>query len=120
MDREKPMLTSEQLICHMKDKGIKFNIISESDAVNHLNSHNNYFKLSSYRKDYDKFTDGSRAGQYIGLEFAYLVELARLDTEIRRIFLQMALDIEHFLQVSLIRNSQKHPLYKTQNTAQSS
>ena len=99
----KPMKTADELITHLKDKGVKFTITSEDDAKKHLAKHNNYFKLSSYRKNYTKKTNGPEAGQYENLEFAYLVELARLDTEFRHIILQMSLDIEHFLKVALIK-----------------
>lgn len=99
----KPMLTAEQLIDHLKNKGVLFSIISEDDAKRHLSQHNNYFKLSSYRKNYTKVDKGSRAGQYERLEFAYLIELARIDTEVRHLLLQMSLDIEHFLKVALIK-----------------
>ena len=99
----KPMLTAEQLIKHLKDKGVLFTVISEEDAKSHLQQHNNYFKLSSYRKNYTKADKGPNAGNYERLEFAYLIELARLGTEVRHLLLQMALDIEHFLKVALIK-----------------
>lgn len=99
----KPMLTSDQLIEHLKNRGVLFNIIPEEEAKTHLSQHNNYFKLSSYRKNYTKADSGENVGKYINLEFSYLVELARLDTEVRHLLLQMALDIEHFLKVSLIK-----------------
>ena len=99
---KKPIKTANELIQHMKNKGIKFNIINEKDAEDHLNSHNNYFKLTSYRKNYTKYTSGSNKGKYENLEFAYLVELARLDAEIRSLLLDISLDIEHFLKVELI------------------
>lgn len=99
----KPILSSDQLVQHMIDKGIKFTIISPEDAVRHLSEHNNYFKLTSYRKNYTKYTSGANAGNYENLEFAYLRELARIDTAIRHTLLEMALDIEHFLKVLLIK-----------------
>lgn len=100
---KKPMLTVDELVQYMKDKGIQFTITTEEDAKKHLCAHNNYFKLTSYRKNYSKRTSGAKAGQYINLEFAYLRELARIDTEIRHILLDMTLDIEHFLKVALIK-----------------
>lgn len=99
----KPMMPVDQLITHMSVKGIKFTIITQADAKQHLNNHNNYFKLTSYRKNYVKTTTGTNAGKYENLEFAYLIELARIDTEIRHLLLQMTLDIEHFLKVALIK-----------------
>ena len=54
-------------------------ITTEEDAKKHLCAHNNYFKLTSYRKNYTKRTSGPTEGQYAQLEFAYLRELARID-----------------------------------------
>lgn len=99
----KPMMNVDELIQHMKEKGILFSIITEAEAKKHLCAHNNYFKLTSYRKNYTKYTTGCKAGQYERLEFAYLRELARIDTEIRHLLLDMSLDIEHFLKVALIK-----------------
>ena len=48
---KKQMKTVDQLITHMKNKGVAFSIISEADAKLHLDMHNNYFKLTSYRKN---------------------------------------------------------------------
>ena len=67
-----------------------------------LKKNNNYFKLSSYRKNYEKYTNGPKADSYIDLDFAYLIELARIDVEVRHTLLKMCLDIEHFLKVALI------------------
>lgn len=100
---KKPLLTSDQLVQHMIDNGIQFNIIDQERAKRHLSNHNNYFKLSSYRKNYTKYTSGPKTGQYERLEFAYLRELARLDTLIRHLLLEMTLDIEHFLKVLLLK-----------------
>ena len=105
---KKSMLTVDELVQYMKDKGIQFTITTEEDAKKHLCAHNNYFKLTSYRKNYTKRSSGPKEGQYEQLEFAYLRELARIDTEIRHILLDMALDIEHFLKVALIKAVEDH------------
>ena len=105
---QKPMLSVQDLIVHSKEKGIQFNSISEAEAQDYLARNNNYFKLASYRKNYPKFTDGPKQGQYENLDFAYLIELARIDVEVRHILLKMCLDIEHFLKVRQIRNAAAH------------
>ncbi len=106
---KKPMLGVDDLILHMKSKGISFNEISEEDAKAYLHKNNNYFKLTSYRKNYIKHTQGSKTGQYVKLDFAYLVELARIDVNLRQTILGMCLDIEHFLKVQLIRAIEQDP-----------
>ena len=110
---KKPMLSVDQLIVHMKSKGIKFTIVSEQEARQHLAAHNNYFKLSCYRKNYTKVTTGADAGKYENLEFAYLRELARIDTEVRHLLLDMCLDIEHFMKVLLIKEVENNMIAQT-------
>jgi abortive infection bacteriophage resistance protein len=105
----KPMIGVDDLILHMKSKGIAFTEMSEEDAKAYLHKNNNYFKLTSYRKNYTKCMQGSRTGQYEKLDFAYLVELARIDVQLRQTILGMCLDIEHFLKVQLIRAIEQDP-----------
>lgn len=66
----KEILTTDELIVHMKSKGIGFNIVSEDEAINFLENNNYYFKLAAYRNLFPKVTRGKRKGQYQKLEFA--------------------------------------------------
>ena len=99
----KPMLSVTGLIEHMQSKNITFNIMTLDGAKEYLEKNNNYFKLTSYRKNYSKFTSGKYEGQYENLDFAFLIELARIDVLLRKTILGMCLDIEHFLKVKLIK-----------------
>lgn len=105
----KPLLTTDQLIAHMKSKGITFNIISEHDAKVFLMENNYYMKLASYRKNYPKYLTGSKIGQYINLDFAYLKELSTIDMYLRYLIIHMCLDLEHSLKVSLIAHVENTP-----------
>ncbi len=105
----KILLTSEELIKHMEDKGITFNLISRSDAKEFLENNNYYMKLASYRSNYKKRKTGKRAGQYIGLDFAYLRELSTIDMRLRYIIFQMALDIEHYMKVRFLKEIENNP-----------
>jgi len=98
----KPMLTSEQLIKHMKYKGIKFGIIKEDEAKEIIMSRNYYLKLASYRTNYNKGGSGKKKGEYMELEFAYLQDLARIDTELRYLIIQLCLDVEHAIKVKAL------------------
>ena len=102
----KALLTSKDLIAHMKSKGIRFEIVGEEDAQAFLENNNYYLKLASYRENYEKVSDNTKenAGQYINLDFAYLQELSTIDMHLRYLILQMTLDIEHSLKVSLLRD----------------
>ena len=113
--REK--LPIHRQIGDMKRKGIKFTIISESKAEEFLRNSNFYFKLKAYEKNYDKYPEDNpkliaagTAGQYMGLEFAYLQELSTLDMHLREKVLNMCLAVEHFLRVHLMRDIAENEL----------
>lgn len=59
----KTLFTIDELITHMKSKGIKFNIISEEQAKSFLCDNNYYMKLASYRKNYPKYQTGKKEGK---------------------------------------------------------
>ena len=86
------------------EKGITFNYISEEEAENFLQRKNNYYRLAAYRKNYDKKLNGNNKGEYIRLDFAYLVDLSIIDMYLRNIIFQMCLDVEHDLKVQLLNH----------------
>ena len=45
----KSLLTPDELIAHMKEKGIGFNIVTEDQAKDFIANSNYYMKLASYR-----------------------------------------------------------------------
>lgn len=106
----KQLLTTNELIDHMKQKGITFNIVTEQDAKKFLSENNYYMKLASYRANYPKYKTGAKTGQYINLDFAYLKELSIIDMHLRYLIIKMCLDIEHALKVSLLSHVENNPL----------
>ena len=105
----KKLLTSKDLVEHMKSKGIRFSLVKESEAQRFLENNNYYLKLASYRENYEKVPETEEnAGQYINLEFAYLQELSTIDMHLRYLILQMTLDIEHSLKVSLLNDIEQN------------
>lgn len=105
----KTLLTVDELIEHMKAKGITFNEVSEKDAKDFLEHNNYYMKLAAYRTNYDKCTTGTRAGQYVKLDFGYLKELSTLDMHLRYFVVEMCLDIEHAIKVKLMEGITNNP-----------
>ena len=104
----KPMLTVPEQIARMKEKGITFELFSEEDAAEYLEMNNNYFKVTSYRRNYDKHLSGKSAGRYIGLDFAYLRDLAIIDMKLRYSCIQLSLDVEHYAKMELLRQCVAH------------
>ena len=105
----KQLLSIEELIQHMKNRGITFNEISENDAKQFLQNNNYYMKLAAYRANYDKSETAKRQGQYKKLDFGYLKELSTIDMYLRYIVMDMCLDIEHVIKVRLIKNITNNP-----------
>lgn len=97
--KERPKLTPEGQIMHLKKKGVKFEICSEEEALSYLKMNNNYFKLRSYRKNFDKY---KKTDTYIDLDFAMLKDLAVIDMRLRYCLLLLSLDVEHFEKVKLL------------------
>lgn len=106
----KKLLSIDELIEHMKNKGITFNEVSESDAKIFLQENNYYMKLAAYRANYEKCPTGKRKGKYKKLDFGYLKELSTIDMYLRYIIMDMCLDIEHAIKVKLISNITNNPL----------
>ena len=100
----KPKLSVAGQIEHMKQEGIGFSIVNEEDAREFLENSTYYFKVKAYAKNYDKFEQGDKRGQYVNLEFAYLRELSTLDAHLRKFIIKTALDVEHFLKVQLLKH----------------
>lgn len=105
----KQLLSIDELIQHMKNRGITFNEISENDAKQFLQNNNYYMKLAAYRANYDKCDTGKRQGQYKKLDFGYLKELSTIDMYLRYIVMDMCLDIEYVIKVRLIKNITNNP-----------
>lgn len=98
----KTLLSVDELIEHMKKKGITFNEVSEDDAKTFLRKNNYYMKLAAYRSNYEKCPAGKREGLYKNLDFGYLKELSTIDMHLRYKIIDMCLDIEHAIKVRLI------------------
>lgn len=68
----KAKLDAEKQILKMKQHGIGFNIIEESEAKKFLSDNTYYFKIRSFQKNYQK----NHAHIYSNLEFAYLKDFS--------------------------------------------
>lgn len=95
----KRKLTIEEQILNLEEKGVSFEIMGKDDAKKFLQYNNYYFKLKSYANNYPI---NPRTNKYVNLEFAYLVELSKIDMYIRKIVMDMTLDIEHFLKTKML------------------
>lgn len=103
MNNKKQLLNYKQLISKMKDIGIHFNAINEREAIKLLQERNYYYKLSSYRKLFEK-TDN-----HYNIEFAVLSDLAVIDMRLRYLLLDICLDVEHGIKTAFMDTITKNP-----------
>ena len=64
---DKPKQTAPQLIAKMKSKGITFKYTTEEKAAEYLTDKNNYLRTAAYRKNFQKYNNGSNIGKYINI-----------------------------------------------------
>lgn len=98
----KPMLDANELIKHLEEKGVKFELTSKQEAQKYLKDNNNYFKLVSYRKNFPKYEKGQNIGKYIELDFKMLEDLSIIDMRLRKTMLSIVLDLEHYAKIKLL------------------
>lgn len=108
MTESRPLLTPESLVRHLKDEGVQFLLMDESQAIHYLTRSTNFFKINTYKKNYvSRRVEGKTLRQFEHLEFAYLRELDHLDRSLRRVCSAMCLDVEHCIKVRLLRLAQE-------------
>lgn len=93
--------SAQELITEMQEKNIKFNICNEKEAENFLKQNTYYKKIASYMNNFHTIKVEGKI-KYTDLDFAYLVELSTLDMEFRFLVMQMCLNVEHAVKVSII------------------
>ena len=98
----KALLSTEELVSHLKSRGVTFDLYTEADAVTYLANANNYLRAASYRKLFPVHNEGPHVGDFVHLDFAYLVELSSIDRMLRETLLALTIDIEHFAKIHLL------------------
>lgn len=100
----KEKLTVNEQIKYLKIKGITFSSIDEVRAKEFLSNNTYYYKLTSYRKNFEPSSDK----KFSNIDFAILNDLAVIDMHLRYLLFKLSLDIEHTLKsllISLITSS---------------
>lgn len=101
--RLRPMMQISDMVSYLKTKNIKFNLISEEKAEKYLRDNNNYYNITSYKHNFEKYmVDGVFVNKYIDLDFAYLKDLSIIDYRVRLLFFKMIIDIEHYLKIRIL------------------
>lgn len=107
MALEKPKMNSAELVDKMIEKGIIIEPHTKEYVEKYLLESNNFLRLCSYRKLYDKYPCGINQGKYINLNFDQLRATAILDMNIRKHIFSMCIDIEHSLKLRILQDFEK-------------
>ena len=108
-DTRKPKLTVEEQIEHLKSKGVTFELCDENEAARILAKQDHYFRLAAYRVLFPKRVGGAHDGEYAGLDFGHLVDLAGIDQELRGLLLPLTLDVESAAKTKLVERITEDP-----------
>ena len=100
----RPMMNISEMVPYLKQKNIKFDLISEEDAETYLKYNNNYYNVTAYKHNFPKYPSpaGKYEGLYQDLDFAYLKDMAIIDYRIRLLLFKMIIDIEHYLKIKIL------------------
>lgn len=99
----RPMMKIPEMVPYLKTKNIKFELISEDKAAKYLRDNNNYYNVTSYKNNFEKYMiDGVFVNKYIDLDFAYLKDMAIIDHRVRLLLFKMIIDVEHYLKIKIL------------------
>ena len=85
-EHTRPMLGVSQQIERLKEKGVTFDLCDEERAADILARKNNYLRITSYRKLYERQEEGPNVGDYVNLDFGDLVAISSLDRRLREAY----------------------------------
>lgn len=94
----KKKLSFDEMIEHLDQKNVKFELITKDEAKNILQTSNYFYKITAYRKNFEK----NKYDKYVNLDFKLLQDLATIDMRLRYLVLQMCLDIEHTVKTQIL------------------
>lgn len=101
---QKPKFTLPQLYERLDDKGVTFKYHNEKEAIEIMENRNYYYRLTSYRKNYEKLNE-----KYVNLDFKALVDIASVDSYLREYLLSLCLDVEHASKTKIMKLITKNP-----------
>lgn len=105
----KPKLDPEGQIAFLRGKGVAFERMGEAGAMRYLSRESYLFATYAYRTLFPRRVGGAHDGEYANLDFCDLVDLERLDRELRAALLPLALDAEHLAKARVLDEVARRP-----------
>lgn len=91
----------------MKSQNIQFVHINEEDAINIMQTEYTGSKLLSYAPLFDRYRSTEKVGKYIDLDFAYLYDLAIIDSHFMKLIISMCIDLERIIKTFIIADFER-------------
>lgn len=105
----KPKLEPEGQIAFLRGKGVTFERMGEADAMRYLSRESYLFATYAYRTLFPRRVGGVHDGEYANIDFGDLVDLERLDRDLRAALLPLALDAEHLAKARVLDEVARRP-----------
>jgi abortive infection bacteriophage resistance protein len=105
----KPKLDPEGQIAFLRGKGVTFERMGEAEAMRYLSRESYLFSAYAYRTLFPRRVGGAHDGEYANLDFCDLVDLERLDRNLRAALLPLALDAEHLAKARVLDEVGRRP-----------
>ncbi len=105
----KPKLAPEKQVAFLRGRGVSFDRMGEGEAMRYLSTESFLFSTYAYRALFPKRVGGPHDGEYANLDFADLVDLERLDRQLREVLLQLTLDVEHLAKTRMLAEVAARP-----------
>lgn len=81
--RERPLIDAAQQVSHLKDRGVRFELMDEREAERFLRESNFFFKVKAFAKCVSRYTNpGSKPGKPVGSISRMAVEELGIDREL--------------------------------------
>lgn len=100
--------TLDEQIETLRRRGVVFEEMGEDRARYFLTYNSYYFKLKSYENNYQKIEENG-SYRYVGIDFAYLVELSLIDFALSRLVWSLCSNIEHSIKVDFNQRLMEDP-----------
>lgn len=106
--RNDEYLNVHEQIKYLKERNLKFNIISEKKAKEILLNQTYFHKLINYKHIISTFSS-EEVDNFNGMEFSDLYELKLIDNILRESFNDVTLEIENYFKVLILRHVDSKP-----------
>lgn len=92
----------QDTIMDMKLRGITFSYISEEKATSIMETEYTASMLMRYSSLFECYHSTDKAGKFLDLDFAYLYDIALIDSELQKIIICLCMDMERSLKTAFI------------------